>query len=236
MGVKVPSDDKHVMYVWLDALTNYLSALKYPEGEEYNKFWNNSSKNTTKIHIVGKDILRFHCVYWPAFLIASKFNSKQLENIKIADICKILPSKIFAHGWWTNEGQKISKSIGNIIDPIAEIEWLKSFEIEEDLAIDYFRYFLSKEVSFGNDGNYSRDSLINRINSELANNIGNLCQRTLSMIFKNNSAQLSYNKEALDQDSKDLLQSAKTLVKTYLLILVIVILIKYYQILLVYHL
>ncbi|MDA9231381.1 methionine--tRNA ligase [Rickettsiales bacterium] len=212
-GVKVPGDEKHVMYVWLDALTNYLSALKYPQGEEYNQFWNNSSNNVEKIHIVGKDILRFHCVYWPAFLIASKFNLKQLQNIKISDVRKILPSKIFAHGWWTNEGQKISKSIGNVIDPMAEIEWLKSFEIDEDLAIDYFRYFLSKEVSFGSDGNYSRDSLINRINSELANNIGNLCQRTLSMIFKNNSAELVYNDDIVDQDSKNLLQSASNINK-----------------------
>ena len=212
-GVKVPGDEKHVMYVWLDALTNYLSALKYPQGEEYNKFWNNSSNNVEKIHIVGKDILRFHCVYWPAFLIASKFNLKQLQNIKISDVRKILPSKIFAHGWWTNEGQKISKSIGNVIDPMVEIEWLKSFEIEEDLAIDYFRYFLSKEVSFGSDGNYSRDSLINRINSELANNIGNLCQRTLSMIFKNNSAKLAYNDDIVDQDSKNLLQSVSNINK-----------------------
>ncbi len=212
-GVQVPGDEKHVMYVWLDALTNYLSALNYPNGEKYQNFWQDSLKNTTKIHIVGKDILRFHCVYWPAFLIASKFNKKQLENIKITDISDILPSKIFAHGWWTNEGQKISKSIGNVIDPIKEIEWLKSFDIDEDLAIDYFRYFLTKEVSFGNDGNYGRDNFINRVNSELANNIGNLCQRTLSMVFKNNNAKLSYNENLLDQDAKDLLKTAENTTK-----------------------
>lgn len=178
-GIPVPNDEKHIMYVWLDALTNYISALNFGEenDELYQDFWCNTQESP--IHVVGKDILRFHCVYWPAFLMAAKLP---------------LPNRIFAHGWWTNEGQKISKSLGNVIDPYKEIEWLQTFkykegEVEKNIskstAIDYFRYFLLKEVPFGNDGDYSRENLINRINAELANNIGNLVQRCLSMIAKN---------------------------------------------------
>lgn len=182
-GIKVPDEENHIMYVWLDALTNYISALNLSGDDKklYENFWCNTIDSP--IHIVGKDILRFHCVYWPAFLMAAKLP---------------LPNRIFAHGWWTNEGQKISKSLGNVIDPYKEISWLESFkykekvdgaEIEKNIsretAIDYFRYFLLKEVPFGNDGDYSRDSLINRVNSELSNNIGNLAQRSLAMIGKN---------------------------------------------------
>jgi methionyl-tRNA synthetase len=182
-GVPVPNDEKHIMYVWLDALTNYISALNFAEENNklYQDFWCNTQDSP--IHIVGKDILRFHCVYWPAFLMAAKLP---------------LPNRVFAHGWWTNCGQKISKSLGNVIDPYKEIEWLQSFKYQEaqgentveknlfkETSVDYFRYFLLKEVPFGNDGDYSRDNLINRINSELANNIGNLVQRSLSMIVKN---------------------------------------------------
>lgn len=182
-GIPVPNDEKHIMYVWLDALTNYISALGYGEADDkqYQDFWCDTSDSP--IHVVGKDILRFHCVYWPAFLMAAKLP---------------LPNRVFAHGWWTNEGQKISKSLGNVIDPYKEIEWLESFKYKEgqgennvekniskQTAIDYFRYFLMKEVPFGNDGDYSRENLINRINAELANNIGNLVQRSLSMIVKN---------------------------------------------------
>lgn len=155
-GVPVPGNDKHIMYVWLDALTNYITALGYPDASAplYQTFW-------PGIHVVGKDILRFHAVYWPAFLMAA--------NLPV-------PKKIIAHGWWTNEGQKISKSIGNVIDPL---------ELIEEFGLDQVRYFLMREVPFGNDGNYSRSSMINRINAELSNNIGNLVQRTLSMIQKN---------------------------------------------------
>ena len=169
-GVPIPGDEKHVMYVWLDALTNYISALNFNSDDDklYQDFWVNA-KNSP-IHIVGKDILRFHTVYWPAFLMAAKIS---------------IPNRIFAHGWWTNEGQKISKSLGNVIDPYKEIEWLESMQISQETAIDYFRYFLIKEVPFGNDGDYSRTNLLNRINAELANNIGNLIQRSLTMIFKN---------------------------------------------------
>jgi methionyl-tRNA synthetase len=169
-GVKVPNNENHVIYVWLDALTNYLSALNFCDNDQkYQDFWQKTSQNSP-IHIVGKDILRFHAIYWPAFLMAAEIP---------------LPKKIYAHGWWTNEGQKISKSIGNIIDPFEEVEWLKSKEIKEKTAIDYLRYFLIKEIPFGSDGNYAKEQFINRINSELANNIGNLTQRCLTMIHKN---------------------------------------------------
>lgn len=205
-GVPVPGNEDHIMYVWLDALTNYLSALNYEDGEDFNDFWSSNNSNVT--HIVGKDILRFHAVYWPAFLIASKVKKSELEKVKLDDLKDVLPTKIFAHGWWTNDGEKISKSVGNVIDPHKEIEWLKSFEIEEELAIDYFRYFLVKEVSFGNDGDYSRERFINRINSELANNIGNLCQRTLSMIVKNNES-LLVDADGFDDDGRALLKESQ---------------------------
>lgn len=172
-GIKIAGDQNHVMYVWLDALTNYISALGFGEENDdlYQRFWVNATDSP--VHVVGKDILRFHAVYWPAFLIA-------------ADLP--LPNKIIAHGWWTNEGQKISKSLGNTIDSVKEIEWLESFGISKDQATDYFRYFLLREVPFGSDGDYSRKNLITRINSELANNIGNLIQRVLTMISKNNNS------------------------------------------------
>lgn len=174
-GIKVPNDEKHVMYVWLDALTNYISALGFPDenSKKYQDFWHNTTNSP--LHIVGKDIVRFHAVYWPAFLMAADIN---------------LPHSIYAHGWWTNDGQKISKSVGNVIDSIAEIKWLEEFGISTDAAVDYFKYFLLREVPFGADGDYSRVSFISRINSELANNIGNLVQRSLSMIYKNNNGEI----------------------------------------------
>ena len=157
-GVNVPNDDNHIMYVWLDALTNYLSACNYSEDDDkdfFSKFW------PANIHMVGKDIIRFHAVYWPAFLMAAKLP---------------LPKKVFAHGWWTNEGNKISKSLGNVINP---------FEIVEKYGIDQVRYFLMREVPFGNDGDFSNSQLVNRVNSDLANSYGNLFQRVVSMICKN---------------------------------------------------
>ena len=153
-GIPVPGDEKHIMYVWLDALANYLTAIGYPEGD-YNHFW------PADIHMVGKDILRFHAVYWPAFLMA-------------ADLP--LPRRVFAHGWWTIEGEKMSKSLGNVVAPA---------ELLEQYGLDQTRYFLMREVPFGNDGNFSRERMAIVINSELANNVGNLVQRTLSMIHKN---------------------------------------------------
>ncbi len=151
-GIPVPNNAKHVIYVWLDALFNYISAI---DDDGLQSFW------PCDLHIIGKDILIFHAVYWPAFLM-----SLNIEP----------PKKIFAHGWWLNEGQKISKSLGNVIDPIKLID---------EFGVDYFRYFLMREISFGSDGNYSRELFIQRINSELANNIGNLIQRTLAFIWKN---------------------------------------------------
>jgi methionyl-tRNA synthetase len=148
--------DKHIMYVWLDALTNYLSAIGYPdtEAEEYKAFW-------PGMHMVGKDILRFHAVYWPAFLMAADMPC---------------PTRVFAHGWWTIEGEKMSKSLGNAVAPA---------DLVAQYGLDQTRYFLMREVPFGNDGNFSKERMASVINSELANNIGNLVQRTLSMINKN---------------------------------------------------
>ncbi|MEX2451127.1 MAG: methionine--tRNA ligase [Rhodospirillales bacterium] len=160
-GVPVPNDEKHVMYVWLDALTNYITALGYPDQTgEYAAYW------PADLHMVGKDILRFHAVYWPAFLLAAGLEP---------------PKRVFAHGWWTNEGRKISKSFGNAIDPL---------ELVETYGLDPVRYFLLREVPFGNDGDFSRRAIINRMNGELANDFGNLAQRVLSMIAKNCEAQV----------------------------------------------
>ena len=217
-GIQVPNAQNHIMYVWLDALTNYLSALNYPDGQDFKDFW--QSRDSKKIHIVGKDILRFHAVYWPAFLMASKYNQDELSEIikkdnLSDDLLTILPNQIFAHGWWTNEGEKISKSVGNIIDPYKEIEWLQTFGISQELAIDYFRYFLNKEIIIGNDGDYSRERFLTRINSELANNIGNLAQRSLSMIFKNNDGFL-VAKANFDEESIKLLEESKKITEEIL--------------------
>jgi methionyl-tRNA synthetase len=153
----VPGDPEHVMYVWLDALANYLTALGYPdtESEMLQTFW------PADLHMVGKDILRFHAVYWPAFLMAAGLAP---------------PKAVFAHGWWTNEGHKISKSLGNTIDP---------FELIETYGLDQTRYFLMREVPFGQDGDFSRRAMALRINADLANNLGNLVQRVLSLVQKN---------------------------------------------------
>jgi len=156
-GVPVPDDPEHIMYVWLDALTNYITAVGYPDTESalYSKYW------PADLHMVGKDIVRFHAVYWPAFLLA-------------ADIAP--PKRVFAHGWWTNEGEKISKSLGNIIDPI---------ELVETYGLDPVRYFMLREVPFGNDGDFSRRAMVGRLNGDLANDLGNLAQRVLSMVNRN---------------------------------------------------
>lgn len=196
-GVKVPGDEKHVMYVWLDALTNYLSALDAENNSSnYQDFWHDT-KNAP-LHIVGKDIVRFHAVYWPAFLMAAEEN---------------LPYQVYAHGWWTNNGEKISKSLGNVIDPVKELQWLEELGCSDIQALDYFRYFLFREVPFGNDGDYSRESFVARVNSELANNIGNLTQRTLTMIYKNNDGKITSYQDY--QDGQELLKGAYDLKKTY---------------------
>ena len=156
-GIPVPSNDKHIIYVWLDALTNYLSALNYPDtnNDLFKKFW------PASIHLIGKDILRFHAVYWPAFLLAAKIE---------------LPKKVYGHGWILSGEEKMSKSKGNILDPL---------KIIEEYGLDPLRYYLIKEVSFGNDGNISQDRLEDCINSDLANNYGNLCQRVTAFAMKN---------------------------------------------------
>ena len=156
-GIPVPDNKDHVIYVWLDALTNYLSALNYPNLKDplFKKFW------PASIHLIGKDILRFHAVYWPAFLLAAKLP---------------LPKKIYGHGWILSGEEKMSKSKGNILDPI---------EIINEYGLDPLRYYLIKEVSFGNDGNISQDRLEDCINSDLANNFGNLCQRVTAFAIKN---------------------------------------------------
>jgi methionyl-tRNA synthetase len=158
-GIPVPGDEKHVMYVWMDALVNYLTACGYPETTGPRvKYW------PASLHLVGKEIIRFHAVYWPAFLMA-------------ADLP--LPERVFSHGWWTVEGEKMSKSVGNFIE---------AAPLVEEFGLDQFRYFLLREVPFGNDGDFSRKALIGRINADLANGLGNLAQRTLSFIAKNAGA------------------------------------------------
>ncbi len=156
-GIPVPGDPAHIMYVWLDALTNYLTAVGYPdvESESFQTFW------PANLHMVGKDIVRFHAVYWPAFLMAAGIAP---------------PKAVFAHGWWTNEGQKISKSLGNVIDPYALVE---------NYGLDQTRFFLLREVPFGQDGDFSHRTMLLRINADLANNLGNLVQRVLTQVQKN---------------------------------------------------
>ena len=156
-GIQVPENNKHIIYVWLDALTNYLSALDFPniDGKMYKNFW------PASVHIIGKDIIRFHAVYWPAFLLAAKLP---------------IPKRIFGHGWILSDTKKMSKSLGNILDPI---------EIINKYGIDQLRYYLIKEVSLGNDGSISMENLKNCINNDLANNYGNLCQRVFTFIKKN---------------------------------------------------
>ena len=171
-GIKVPNNSDHVIYVWLDALTNYISALNYPNTTDklFNDFW------PASIHLIGKDILRFHAVYWPAFLMAA--------NIP-------LPKKIYGHGWILSGDEKMSKSKGNILDPI---------DIISTYGLDPLRYYLIKEVSFGNDGNISQDRLEDCINSDLANNFGNLCQRVITFAMKNCSSKIPENKKFIDDD------------------------------------
>jgi methionyl-tRNA synthetase len=178
-GIPVPNDENHVIYVWLDALTNYITALGYPENFDED-FWKNS------LHVVGKDILKFHGIYWVAFLMAAGLNP---------------PKQIFAHGWWTNEGVKISKSLGNVIDPVEQVK---------EFGSDVLRYFLLREITFGQDGNFSRNALIGRLNSDLANSYGNLVQRVLSLIVKNCDGKIPdiKNFSELKNDDKNFLSSA----------------------------
>ena len=177
-GIPVPSNKDHVMYVWLDALTNYLSALNYPNTDDklFKNFW------PADLHIIGKDILRFHAVYWPAFLLAANID---------------LPKRVYGHGWILSGNQKMSKSKGNILDPI---------EIIKNYGLDPLRYYLIKEVSFGNDGNISEEKLENCINSDLANNYGNLCQRVVSFCEKNAELKVGEEIKFNEDDNLELLK------------------------------
>ena len=172
-GIPVPNAKNHVIYVWLDALTNYISALNFPNEQDnlYKKFW------PATVHIIGKDILRFHAIYWPAFLLAAKIP---------------LPQRVYGHGWILSGEKKMSKSLGNILDPL---------EIINNFGIDPLRYYLVKEVSLGNDGSISLENLKNCINNDLANNFGNLCQRVFAFIDKNLSGKIPNTKI---KDKKDL--------------------------------
>ena len=173
-GIPVPKNNKHVIYVWLDALTNYISALDFPDtsSKKYKNYW------PADVHIIGKDILRFHAVFWPAFLLAAKLP---------------LPKRVFGHGWILSDEKKMSKSLGNILDPI---------EIIKKYGIDQLRYYLIKEVSLGNDGSVSMENLKNCINNDLANNYGNLCQRVFSFIKKNCNNKIPKNNSTSDVDKK----------------------------------
>ena len=220
-GVPVPGDANHVMYVWIDALTNYISALGYPQQDgDMSKFW------PASLHVVGKDILRFHAVYWPAMLMA-------------ADLP--VPKRLFAHGWWTKDGEKISKSLGNVIDPVELVNevnnmtcrrqaWccqsllkcglllrldshaisLTFYVFHTQFGVDQTRFFLIAEVGFGNDGDFSEKAFIQRVNVNLANELGNLCQRTLSMVYKNCDQKVPIPGEFTKED-EEILESARGL-------------------------
>src|SRR5437588_10328955 len=155
-GIKVPANPKHTMYVWVDALTNYITAVGFPdtESEKFKKYW------PADLHVIGKDIVRFHAVYWPAFLMSAGLD---------------VPRRIFSHGFLFNRGEKMSKSVGNVVDP---------FALADAYGVDQMRYFFLREVPFGQDGNYSHDAIVNRINADLANDLGNLAQRSLTMVAR----------------------------------------------------
>ena len=180
-GVKVPGDEKHVMYVWVDALTNYITAAGFPdESDPKWKYW------PADIHMIGKDIVRFHAVYWPAFLMSAGIE---------------LPKRVFAHGFLFNKGEKMSKSVGNVVDP---------FGMAKEYGVDAMRYYFLREVSFGQDGSYSHEAIVNRINADLANDLGNLAQRSLSMVAKHCEAQVP-QPGALSDEDKTILTAADAL-------------------------
>ena len=155
-GIKVPGNSKHIMYVWVDALTNYITAVGYPDtkSDKFKKYW------PADLHVIGKDIVRFHAVYWPAFLMSAGID---------------VPRRIFSHGFLFNRGEKMSKSVGNVIDP---------FALADAYGVDPLRFFLLREVPFGQDGNYSHEAIVARINADLANDLGNLAQRSLTMVTR----------------------------------------------------
>jgi methionyl-tRNA synthetase len=170
-GVPVPDSPGHVMYVWVDALTTYLTGVGFPDRDgDFARFW------PADVHLIGKDIVRFHAVYWPAFLMSAGLP---------------LPRKVFGHGFLLHRGEKMSKSLGNVVDPL---------ELADRFGVDALRYFLLRDVSFGQDGSYSAEAIVNRCNAELANSFGNLAQRSLSMIFKNLDGSISVGHEVADAD------------------------------------
>lgn len=183
-GIKVPDDPKHVMYVWVDALTNYITATGYVEDVNgpRAKYW------PADIHVIGKDIIRFHAVYWPAFLMSAKLP---------------LPKRVYAHGFLLNKGEKMSKSLGNVVDPV---------NLVNHFGLDQVRYFFLREVSFGHDGSYSEEAIATRINADLANGIGNLASRSLSMIVKNCDGKIPECGELTDAD-REMLASADGLIE-----------------------
>ncbi len=184
-GIPVPNAKDHIMYVWVDALTNYITAVDFPDeaSDKFKTYW------PADVHIVGKDILRFHAVYWPAFLMSAGIE---------------LPKRVFAHGFLFNRGEKMSKSIGNVIDPIT---------MAEHYGVDQMRYFFLREVSFGQDGNYSHEAIVKRINADLANDLGNLAQRSLSMIAKNCDGKIPIPGSLLAEDQKILARADSLLVQ-----------------------
>ncbi|MFC4605447.1 methionine--tRNA ligase [Rhodococcus kronopolitis] len=184
-GVPVPGDPEHVMYVWVDALTNYLTGVGYPDTESasFQQRW------PADLHIIGKDISRFHTVFWPAFLM-----SAGLE----------LPKRVFVHGFLYNKGEKMSKSVGNVVDPL---------EMVEQYGLDALRFFLLREISFGQDGSYSHEAIVTRMNADLSNELGNLAQRSLTMVAKNCDAQVPTPGE-LSEDDEALLAKADALLET----------------------
>lgn len=184
-GVPVPGDPEHVMYVWVDALTNYLTGAGFPntDSDEFRKYW------PANLHIIGKDITRFHTVYWPAFLMSAGVE---------------LPQRVFVHGFLYNKGEKMSKSVGNVVDPLAMVE---------QYGLDAVRFFLLREISYGQDGSYSHEAIVTRKNTDLANELGNLAQRSLSMVAKNCDAQVPTPGELTDDDRALLAQADALLAK-----------------------
>ena len=191
-GIRVPGNPKHIMYVWVDALTNYITAAGFPDsdGAKFKRYW------PADLHVIGKDIVRFHAVYWPAFLMSAGIE---------------VPRRIFSHGFLFNRGEKMSKSVGNVIDP---------FTMTDTYGVDQFRYFFLREVPFGQDGNYSHEAIVNRINADLANDLGNLAQRSLTMINKQLDGVLpkpgafSDNDKAILAAADDMIGAAREHMKT----------------------
>jgi methionyl-tRNA synthetase len=183
-GIKVPENPKHIMYVWVDALTNYITAVGYPDTDSamFKKYW------PADLHVIGKDIVRFHAVYWPAFLMSAGV---------------AVPRRIFSHGFLFNRGEKMSKSVGNVIDP---------FALADAYGVDPLRYFLLRAVPFGQDGNYSHEAIVARINADLANDLGNLAQRSLTMVARQLNGVLP-TPDAFSQKDEILLTAADTMIE-----------------------